>query len=58
MAPASVLSPNGQLEDRDWAFKAGFDLHLTTPISHGHLRDLLQYRDAQSVCISRDKRYS
>jgi CheY-like chemotaxis protein len=53
-----ALTGYGQAEDRDRAFKAGFDRHLTKPISHDQLMDLLLHRPAQSVCISRDKRYT
>jgi CheY-like chemotaxis protein/nitrogen-specific signal transduction histidine kinase len=53
-----ALTGYGQAEDRDRAFKAGFDRHLTKPISHDQLMNLLLYRPAQSVCMSRDKRYT
>lgn len=36
-----ALTGYGQAEDRARAFKAGFDRHLTKPISLDHLRDLL-----------------
>ena len=36
-----ALTGYGQPEDRNRALKAGFDRHLTKPISHDQLRDLL-----------------
>jgi CheY-like chemotaxis protein len=53
-----ALTGDGQAEDRDRAFSAGFDRHLTKPISHDRLRDVLLHWHAQSVCMSRDKRYT
>jgi signal transduction histidine kinase/CheY-like chemotaxis protein len=38
----------GQAEDRDRALKAGFDQHLTKPISADQLEELLLHRHAQS----------
>jgi CheY-like chemotaxis protein len=35
-----ALTGYGQAEDRDRAFKAGFDRHLTKPISHDQLMDV------------------
>ncbi len=35
----------GQAADRELAFKAGFDRHLTKPVSHHQLKDLLLHID-------------
>jgi len=36
-----ALTGYGQAEDRDQAYQAGFDHHLTKPVSVDQLRDLL-----------------
>jgi DNA-binding response OmpR family regulator len=38
----AALTDWGQLDDRERAMQAGFDVHLTKPVSHEALRELLQ----------------
>ena len=53
-----ALTGYGQPEDRERALQAGFDQHLTKPISHDQLLLQLLSPRVQSVCLSGDNRYS